>query len=84
MPVFLDTLGNTTLGVGICARCSRKMPLGELRPDPNYPALMVCAEDLDEYDPYRLAPHAPDNIVLPFSRPDLSLIPDGPLSQFDP
>jgi hypothetical protein len=31
---------------------------------------MVCKEDLDDYDPYRLAPRAPDQIVLPFTRPD--------------
>jgi hypothetical protein len=42
-------------------------------PDPNYPNLMVCSEDRDNYDPYRLAPRQPDNIVLPFVRPDLPL-----------
>jgi hypothetical protein len=34
---------------------------------------MVCKEDSDQYDPYRLAPRAPDQIVLPFVRPDLPL-----------
>ena len=83
MSVFLDTTGNPTLGVGLCARCSRKMPLHELSPDPNYPALMVCREDSDQYDPYRLAPQAPDQIVLPFVRPDLSvaLTPGGFISE---
>jgi hypothetical protein len=34
---------------------------------------MCCKEDIDEYDPYRLAPRQPDQIVLPFVRPDLPL-----------
>lgn len=70
MSIFLDTTGEPTLGIGICARCSRKFKLAELHPDPNYPNLMVCKEDTDEYDPYRLAPRPPDQIVLPFNRPD--------------
>ena len=73
MAIFLDTTGNATLGIGLCARCSRKMPLGDLSPDPNAPGLMVCVADKDDYDPYRLAPRAPDQIVLPFVRPDTSL-----------
>ena len=74
MPRFLDTRGNSTLGIALCARCSKKFPLGELQADPNYPSLMVCKDDLDEYDPYRLAPRAPDNINLPFVRPDVSIV----------
>jgi len=73
MPVFINTSGNSTLGVGLCARCSRKFPLGELRQDPNYPNLMVCGADADQYDPYRLAPRTPDQITLPFYRPDVAL-----------
>ena len=73
MAKFLDTTGNSTLGIAICARCSRKFPLEELMSDPNYPNLMVCREDLDQYDPYRLAPRPADQIVLPFVRPDLPL-----------
>ena len=68
--VFLDPTGQPTYGIAICGRCSRKMFLSELAPDPNYPGLMVCEEDRDEYDPYRLAPRRPDQIVLPFVRPD--------------
>lgn len=70
MARYLDTSGNSSLGVALCARCSRKFPLGELAPDPNYPALMVCREDTDQYDPYRLAPREADQITLPFVRPD--------------
>lgn len=83
MPIFLDTTGRSTLGIAICARCSRKFPLEELHSDPNYPNLMVCDEDTDQYDPYRLAPRPPDQIVLPFVRPDLPLgtQPSGLISQ---
>lgn len=70
MSLYLDTSAEPTCGIGICARCSRKFKLADLRPDPNYPNLMVCVDDTDEYDPYRLAPRAPDQIVLPFTRPD--------------
>jgi hypothetical protein len=70
---FLDTTGQSTLGVALCARCSRKFKLADLQPDPNYPNLMVCRDDLDDYDPYRLAPRAPDQVALPFVRPDESV-----------
>lgn len=70
MTIFLDTRGNPTLGIGICGRCSRKMPLHELLDDPNIPGLKVCKEDRDQYDPYRLPARETENIVLPFVRPD--------------
>lgn len=73
MSKFLDTTGQPTLGIGLCARCSRKFPLAELLPDPNSPGLRVCVEDRDQFDPYRLAPVRPDKITLPFVRPDDSL-----------
>jgi len=68
--LYLDVNGQPTFGIGICARCSRKMLLSELQPDPNYPNLMVCEADRDDYDPYRLAPRGEDKIILPFNRPD--------------
>lgn len=77
MSRFIDPTGETTYGIALCARCSRKFKLAELQPDPNYPGLMVCREDLDEYDPYRLAPRAPDQIVLPFTRPDTNIQEGG-------
>jgi hypothetical protein len=73
MSIWLDTRGRSTLGIGLCARCSRKMSLDQLFSDPNSPGLRVCKEDLDELDPYRLPPRQPDNITLPFVRPDLPL-----------
>jgi hypothetical protein len=78
MPVFLDTTGQSTLGIGICDRCKMKFPLAELHDDPNRPGLKVCLADKDQYDPWRLPPRQPDRITLPFYRPDASLaVPGG-------
>jgi hypothetical protein len=76
MSIWLDTRGRSTLGIGLCARCSRKMSLDELFSDPNSPGLKVCREDLDQLDPYRLPPRQPDQITLPFVRPDSPLNTD--------
>lgn len=73
MSVFIDPSGASTFGLGICARCSRKLKLEDLYSDPNAPGLMVCLEDLDDYDPYRLAARPTEEINLPFTRPDRSL-----------
>lgn len=73
MPLFLDTRGQPTLGIGICDRCSRKFKLADLYSDPNAPGLRVCLADRDEYDPYRLPVRQPDNLRLPFYRPDVSV-----------
>lgn len=83
MPRFLNTRGNTTLAIGICGRCSIKMPLADLQPDPNSPGLMVCEKDRDQYDPYRLPARQPDNILLPFTRPDapIGTNPAGVITQ---
>ena len=50
MPTFLDTTGKATLAIAICGRCSRKFPYDELYPDPNYPGLRVCRDDLDDLE----------------------------------
>ena len=76
MAVYLDTRGRSTLGIGICDRCSRKFSLDELRPDPNFPGLRVCRDDADQFDPYRLAPRQTENIALRHPRPDVSLATD--------
>ena len=73
MAVFLDTTGRSSLGIGICGRCSRKFPINELMPDPNYPGLRVCRVDLDDYDPYRLPARQTENISLRYPRPDTPL-----------
>ena len=85
MSIWLDTRGRSTLGIGLCARCSRKMSLDQLFSDPNSPGLRVCREDLDQLDPYRLPPRQPDNITLPFVRPDtpLNTNPSGLVTEDD-
>ena len=85
MSIYLDTRGKSVLGIGICDRCSRKMSITELFSDPNSPGLRVCREDLDQLDPYRLPPRQPDNIVLPFVRPDapIGTDPAGLVSEDD-
>jgi hypothetical protein len=77
MPIFLDTRGKSTLAIGICGRCSRKFSMTELLPDPNYPGLLVCDADRDDYDPYRLPARQPEKIALRFARPDTPLNPEG-------
>jgi hypothetical protein len=83
MSRFIDPHGEPTYGLALCGRCSRKFRLGELFSDPNTPGLMVCREDLDQYDPYRLAPRPEDQVVLPFVRPDLPINtdPSGVITQ---
>lgn len=78
MTVFLDTSGNSTLAIGICGRCSRKFPMGQLHPDPNYPGLLVCRADQDQFDPYRLPARQTENIALRYARPDTPLHDTGP------
>lgn len=70
MSKFIDTTGQTTLGIAMCARCKRMFPLAELSPDRNAIGLMVCLADNDQYDPWRLPPRQPEKIALPFVRPD--------------
>ena len=71
--VFLDTTGNSTLGIGICSRCQFKFPLGELMDDPNIPNFKVCRADRDDFDPYRMPARQSDVIAPPFVRPDTPL-----------
>lgn len=73
MSIFIDPSGSSTFGIGICARCSRKLKLEDLYDDPNAPGLKVCLEDLDDYDPYRLAARPTEDINLIFTRPDRPL-----------
>lgn len=76
MPVWLDTRGKPVISIAICSRCSRKFPWVDLQPDPNFPGLMVCKDDLDELDPYRLPARQAENIALPWTRPDTSIATD--------
>lgn len=70
MPVYLDTRGNSVLSVAICDRCNRKFAYTELMPDPNFPGMRVCKDDLDKFDPWRLPARQTENISLRFPRPD--------------
>ena len=79
MPVYLDTRGNSVLSVAICDRCSRKFAYTDLMPDPNFPGMRVCAEDKDNFDPWRLPAIQTENIALRFPRPDVS-VATGPVS----
>lgn len=87
MPVFLNTLGNSTLGIGICDRCKFKRPLGMLGPDGNTPGLMVCQDKVgckDDFDPWRLPALQDDRINLPFVRPDDNIAVATPPTEYDP
>lgn len=76
MPIFLNTEGQPTLGIAICARCGLKFPLADLKPDHDKPGLMVCKDDNDKKDPWRF-PFTPKDrqISLPYARPDESPVP---------
>lgn len=77
MSIWLDPRGKTTFGIGVCGRCSRKMSLDDLYPDPNAPGLYVCEKDLDVFDPWRLPPRQTEDITLRNPRPDVPLtVPD--------
>lgn len=76
MPIYLDTRGNSVLSVAICDRCSRKFAYTELYPDPNFPGMRVCKQDLDQFDPWRLPAIQPERIALRFPRPDVSIALD--------
>lgn len=73
MPVYLDTRGESILSVAICDRCRRKFPYNALKPDPNFPGMRVCEEDLDQFDPWRLPALQTENISLRFPRPDTDI-----------
>ena len=73
MSIWLNPRGKSTFGIGICDRCSIKMSLDDLYPDPNFPGLRVCKQDLDDLDPWRLPARQTEDIHLPFTRPDYPL-----------
>jgi hypothetical protein len=78
VPVYLDTSSYSVLSVAVCDRCNRKFPYVELMPDPNFPGMRVCADDLDNFDPWRLPARQTENIALRFPRPDVS-VATGPI-----
>lgn len=74
MSAYLDTRGLSIIAIGICGRCSLKFPLIDLIEDPNSPGLLVCKDDVDDYDPYRLPPRETEIITLEFPRPDVPFL----------
>jgi len=73
MPIYLDTRGNSVLSVAVCDRCNRKFAYTDLQPDPNFPGMRVCKDDLDQFDPWRLPARQTENIALRHPRPDVSI-----------
>jgi hypothetical protein len=74
MPRFIDTTGNSSLAIFICARCKMKRPITEQIPDPNFPGLKVCTHGCaDELDPYRRPARQTERITLRFPRPDTNI-----------
>ena len=73
MPVYLDTTGNSVLSVAVCDRCRCKFAYVDLMPDPNFPGMRVCKNDLDKFDPWRLPARQTENIALRFPRPDTDI-----------
>ena len=78
MPMYIDTRGRNPISIGICARCGLKYPLADLMPDPNSPGLLVCEDDLDQFDPYRLPARETEKITVDNPRPDVSVAVSGP------
>jgi hypothetical protein len=77
MGMFLDTIGNASLAIFICDRCSMKRAMDEQMPDPNFPGLRVCQQGCaDQVDPYRLPARKTERINLRFPRPDVSVAVD--------
>jgi len=80
MPIFIDTLGYSTIAIAVCDRCKMKRPLATLSSDPNFPGLRVCDQGCkDQYDPYRLAARKTERINLRFPRVDtnIAVVPDA-------
>ena len=74
MPIFMDTIGLSSLAIAVCDRCKMKRAYVDLRPDGNSPGLRVCGEGCwDTLDPYRLAARKTERINLRFPRPDVSV-----------
>ena len=73
MSIFQNTTGNPTLGVGVCDRCRKKFPIGELTPDRDSPGLMVCRKDNDEVDRYKLPARTPESVTLRKIRLDVDI-----------
>jgi len=72
MGLFLPVRNSGTVAIAVCQRCNKKMPYSELYKDPNN-GMMVCKDDLDIYDPWRLPARVPENISLEYPRTDVMM-----------
>lgn len=84
MPLYLNTLGLSSVAIAICDRCRMKRSITKLVSDPNSPGLRVCEDTcVDDFDPWRLPARKTENIALRHPRPDEPLtvddfeVPDG-------
>lgn len=78
--LFIDTRGETNLGIYICQRCQGKRPYSQMTEDGNIKGFMVCLPSIspgcwDTRDPFRDPAPPPDRMQLPFVRPDGPLLP---------
>lgn len=72
MSLFLPVKSKGSVAIAVCQRCGKKMYYSDLRKDPNN-GLMVCQDDLDLYDPWRLPARQTEDITLGHPRPDVKL-----------
>ena len=72
MGLFLPVKNTGSVAIAVCQRCNKKMYYSDLHKDPNN-GMMVCKEDLDQYDPWRLPARGADKISLEHPRPDVKL-----------
>ena len=72
MSLFLPVRSKGNMAIAICPRCQKKVYYSDLRPDPNN-LERYCGNCVDELDPYKLPPRAPETISLQYPRPDTEL-----------
>lgn len=70
MSLYLNTSGQSSRAIAVCARCHMKVPLSSLIADANAPGLRVCPSCSDNLDPWRLPARMSEDITLRYPRPD--------------
>lgn len=73
-----------SFGIAVCDRCGKKVFETDLHSDPNAPGLMVCGDDLDLLDPYRLPARQTETASLEVYRPDVTLVFTDAVLQTEP
>lgn len=72
MSLFLPVKNKGSVAIAVCQRCNKRMYYSDLQKDPNN-GMMVCKDDLDIYDPWRLPARKPEDISLQHPRPDVTV-----------